>query len=232
MLKALIWKDVRINRLPLLIAVFLLVLPYGVVASAVMQMPLWQESTNASAWAVLLATGCYFSVMCSQASLAMLSGHVIAVERADRSVEFIAYLPPSRFQLLISKLSVLASAAVVVWGVNLAIRELSGYLAGDAGDPAHALIADMASFWSLAAVGALAMGAGWCASCMLSGTGGPVAMAFFSPMILVGLLQSLGFASGWPDQFSFGSAYRTACWLFGFALFAVGTVHFLRRVEP
>ena len=84
MLKALIWKDVRINRLPLLIAVFLLVLPYGVVASAVMQMPLWQESTNASAWAVLLATGCYFSVMCSQASLAMLSGHVIAVERADR----------------------------------------------------------------------------------------------------------------------------------------------------
>lgn len=232
MLKALIWKDVRINRLPLLIVVFLLVVPYAVVASAVMQMPLWHESTTASAWAVLLATGCYFSVMCSQAALAMLSGHVIAVERADRSIEFIAYLPPSRIQLLMSKLLVLASAIVVVWGANLALRELSGYLAGDARNPAHALIADMASFWSLAAVGALAMGAGWCASCTLSGTGGPVAMAFFSPMILVGLLQSLGFASGWPDEFSFGSVYRTACWVCGFGLFAIGTVHFLRRVEP
>jgi hypothetical protein len=57
-------------------------------------------------------------------------------------------------------------------------------------------------------------------------------MAFFSPMILVGVLQSLGFASGWPDQFSFGSVYRTACWLFGAALFTLGTAHFLRRVEP
>lgn len=232
MLKALIWKDLRINQLPLLIVVLVLLVPYAVVASAVMQMPLWQESTTASGWAVLLATGCYFSVMCSQASLAMLSGHVVAVERADRSVEFIAYLPPSRFQLLLSKLIVLASALVVVWGANLALRELSGYLAGDTRDPANALVADMASLWSLAAVGTLAMGAGWCASCTLSGTGAPVAMAFFSPMILVGLLQSLGFASGWPDEFSFGSVYRTACWLCGLALFAIGTVHFLRRVEP
>ena len=232
MLRALVWKDVRINRLPLLMAVVLLAAPYAVVAAAVMQMPLWQESTTASAWAVLLATGCYFSVMCSQASLAMLSGHLIAVERADRSVEFIAYLPPSRLQLLLSKFFILASAVAVVWGANLALREFSGYLAGDARDPAHALVADMASFWSLAAVGALAMGAGWCASCMLSGTGGPVAMAFFSPVILVGVLQSLGYASGWPDQFSIGAVYRNACWLLGAALFAMGTVHFLRRVEP
>lgn len=232
MLKALIWKDARINRLPLMIAVFLLVGPYLVVAAAVMQMPLWQESTSASAWAILLATGGYFSVMCSQASLAMLSGHLIAVERADRSAEFIAYLPPSRFQLLLSKLFVLASTIAMVWGTNLAFTWLSSYLAGDARDPARALTADMASFWTLAAVGALAMGAGWCASCMLTGTGGPVAIAFFSPVILVGLLQSLGFASGWPDEFSFGSVYVSGCWLLSCALFGIGTVHFLRRVEP
>ena len=232
MLRALIWKDLRVNRLPLLVTALLLAAPYGVVAAAVVQMPLWQESTSASAWAVLLAPGCYFSVMCSQASVAMLSGHLIAVERADRSVEFIAYLPPSRLQLLLSKATILASAVAMVWGANLMLREFSGILAGHARDPADALVADMASFWSLAAVGALAMGAGWCASCFLSGTGGPVAMAFFSPMILVGLLQSLGFASGWPDQFSFGSVYRTACWSLGLALFAIGTGYFLRRVEP
>src|SRR5687768_11798412 len=136
MLRALVWKDVRINRLPLLITVVLLAAPYGVVAAAVMQMPLWYESTRASAWAVLLATGCYFSVMCSQAALAMLSGHLIAVERADRSIEFIAYLPPSRLQLLLSKLLILAGAVAVVWAANLALREIAGYLAGDVRDPA------------------------------------------------------------------------------------------------
>ncbi len=95
MLRALLWKDLRVNRLPLLIAVAMLIVPYIIVSVAVTNMPLWDEATKASAWAVFLATGCHFSVMCSQASLAMLSGHVIAVERGDRSAEFIAYLPPS-----------------------------------------------------------------------------------------------------------------------------------------
>ena len=63
MLKALIWKDLRINRLPLLIGAFVLVAPYIVVGVAVTHMPLWEEATAASAWAVLLTTGCHFSVM-------------------------------------------------------------------------------------------------------------------------------------------------------------------------
>ena len=232
MLIALLRKDIRINRLPILMGLVLLIIPYGVVAASVMQMPLWQESTAASGWAVLLATGCYFSLMCSQASLAMLSGHLIAVERADRSVEFIAYLPPSRLQLLLSKLLVLAIAIAVVWCFNLTLGELASYLAGAANDPAGALVADMASVSSLAAVGVLAIGAGWCASCTLSGTGGPVAIAFFSPVLLVGLLQSLGFAAGWPDEFSFGAVYQSACWWIGLALFAIGTGYYLQRVEP
>lgn len=232
MLKALLWKDLRVNRLPLVMATALMLAPYGVVIAAVMQMPLWKEATAASAWAVILSTGCYFSVMCSQASLAMLSGHLIAVERSDRSLEFIAYLPPSRRQLLSSKALVLFGTAAVIWGASLALRELAGVLAGPAVASARALTANMASLWSLAAVGALAMGAGWCASCGLSGTGGAVAMAFFAPMILVGLLQSLGYAAGWPDAFSLGAVYRSACWWLGGALFAIGTGYFLNRVEP
>ena len=84
MLRALLWKDLRVNRLPLLIGIALLLAPYIIVSVAVTHMPLWEEATAASAWAVLLATGCHFSAMCSQASLAMLSGHVIAAERGDR----------------------------------------------------------------------------------------------------------------------------------------------------
>ena len=85
LMRALVWKDLRLNRLPLLIGAALLVAPYIIVGTALTHMPVWEEAARASAWAVLLATGCHFSVMCSQASLALLSGHVIAAERGDRS---------------------------------------------------------------------------------------------------------------------------------------------------
>ena len=114
MLKALVWKDLRINRAPLLIGAFLLVAPYVFVAVAVTNMPLWHEATAASAWAVLLTTGCHFSLMCVQPALAMLGGNAIAVERGDRSAEFLVYLPPSRAQVILSAL--VLGAFLIVWG--------------------------------------------------------------------------------------------------------------------
>jgi hypothetical protein len=230
-LRALLWKDTRVNRLPLLMCAALLVVPYLIVATAVMQMPLWTEASASSAWAVLLATGCYFSVMCSQAGLAMLSGHLIAVERADRSIEFMAYLPPSRGQLLLSKALVLAGTAAIVWLLNLAVQQLANWLAEDAAG-AQALTPDLVSFPFLAAVGALAMGTGWCASCMLEGTGAAVGLAIFSPIVLVGLLQSVSYFIGWPNENSFGEVYRGACWLFAFLFLILGSLYFLQRVEP
>src|SRR5581483_10987631 len=131
MLKALMWKDLRINRLPLWIGGIVLVAPYLLVGIAVMQMPLWQEATVASAWAVLLTTGCHFSVMCSQPTLAMLSGNSIAVERGDRSAEFLSYLPPSRAMVLLSKAMVLLAAFLVIWGPNLIVLMAARLLCPD-----------------------------------------------------------------------------------------------------
>jgi hypothetical protein len=53
-----------------------------------------------------------------------------------------------------------------------------------------------------------------------------------APMVLVGVLQSLGFATGWPDAFSFGAVYVRACWIIAILLFALGSAHYLRRFEP
>jgi hypothetical protein len=226
-----LWKDVRVNRLPLLIGVALLVAPYVVVGTAVTHMPVWQEATRASAWAVLLATGCYFSLMCSQASLAMLSGHVIAAERGDRSAEFLAYLPPSRGQVLLSKAIVLLGFAAVVWGLNSSANLVADYLAVDT-DAARMLTADMASLGRLAAIGALAIGAGWCASSMLENSGPAVAFALVAPLVVFGFLQLTRYLANWPDELSFDDVYFAACWPIGVSLFAAGTVYFLRRVEP
>lgn len=231
LVKALVWKDLRVNRLPLLIGMALLIAPYVVVGTAVTHMPVWEEATRASAWAVLLATGCYFSLMCSQASLALLSGHVIAAERGDRSAEFLAYLPPSRGQVLFSKALVLAGSAAVVWGLNWGASLIADHLAGDT-DAARMLTADMASIGRLAAIGVLAAGAGWCASSMLENSGPAVAFALVAPIVTFGAFQLIMYLANWPDELTFADVYFAACWPIGASLFAAGTVYFLRRVEP
>jgi ABC-type transport system involved in multi-copper enzyme maturation permease subunit len=232
MLHALVWKDARVNRLPLIACAALLIAPYAVVAAAVMQLPIWMESTTSSAWAVLLATGSYFSVMCSQATLTILSGNLIAAERSDRSAEFLAYLPPSRRQLLASKALLLLLVAVVVWGTNLVIQMLADMLAADADAGARTLTADMASLGTMAAIGSVAIAAGWCASCMLSAAGTAVGLAVCAPLLLGGLFQASQLITGWPDELSFPDVYFIACWLTAVTLFVAGSVYYLRRIEP
>lgn len=231
MLKALIWKDLRINRLPLLMGAFLLAVPYVIVGVAVRSMPLWEEATAASAWAVLLATGCHFSVMCSQPTLAILGGHLIAVERGDRSAEFLGYLPPSRGMVLLSKALVLAGTVFVVWGVNLAMHLAASWLSPDS-DAAYDLTSHLASLPRFAAVGAIAAGAGWCASANLDNSGPAVALGLAAPAVLFGILMGTHSAFSFPNEFTFASTYFILCPILSALLFMLGTWTYLQRVEP
>jgi ABC-type transport system involved in multi-copper enzyme maturation permease subunit len=209
----------------------MLIAPYVVVGTAVTHMPLWEEATRASAWAVLLATSGYFSLMCSQASLALLSGHVIAAERGDRSAEFLAYLPPSRWQVLLSKAVVLFGATALVWGLNMGASLGADYLVHGT-DAARMLTGDMTSLPRLAAIGVLAIGAGWCASSVLENSGPAVAFALVAPIVTFGGFQLTRYLANWPDELSFANVYFTACWPIAIGLFAAGTAYYLHRVEP
>lgn len=231
MLRALIWKDLRINRLPLLIGAFVLIAPYIVVGVAVTNMPLWQEATAASAWAVLLATGCHFSVLCSQPTLAMLSGHTIAVERGDRSAEFLGYLPPSRGLVLVSKALVLAGAFLTVWGLNLLLHATAFWLSPDS-DAVRELTSHMASLPRIAAIGLLAAGVGWCASANVENSGPAVALGLAAPVVLFGVLQATHSAFNTPNELDFGVVYFTLCPILAVVFFMFGTFCYLRRVEP
>lgn len=231
MLYALIWKDLRINRLPLLLGLSLLLAPYIVVGVAVTHMPLWHEATAASAWAVLLASGCHFSVMCSQPTLAILSGHLIAVERGDRSAEFLGYLPPSRALILFSKALVLAGAFFVIWGLNLSMHGIGWWLSPDS-SAAHDLTSHMASLPRFAGIGLLAAGAGWCASANLDNSGPAVALGLAAPAVLFGVLMTTNAAFNAPDDLALATVYFRLCPMLAVVLFAVGTLMYLRRVEP
>lgn len=232
MIRALVWKDLRVNSLPLKAGTAMWLAPYGLAAMIVgTTTSLWDEATPNAAWAVLLATGSYFSVMCSQAALAMLSGHSISAERTDRSAEFLAYLPPSKRQILASKIIVLAGAAAVVWVGSCGVRLFAEWLAGD-GNSTELLLANQPPLARLAAIGMAGIGGGWCASAMLESSGPSVTLAFATPLVVLALVSLATYLTGWPDQFTFARVYFTSCTVTGIVLFAAGCVYFLRRIEP
>jgi hypothetical protein len=180
---------------------------------------------------VLLATGCHFSLLCSQPTLAMLSGHTIAVERGDRSAEFLGYLPPSRGLVLVSKAVVLAGAFLSVWGLNLLLHTTAFWLSPDS-DAARELTSHIASLPRIAGIGLLAAGVGWCASANVENSGPAVALGLAAPMVLFGVLQATHSAFNTPDELAFGAVYFTLCPILAVLFFAIGTFCYLRRVEP
>ena len=119
---ALLWKDYRLNRGVLLLGIALLLGPYAAV-SAIALHGHWPSLPPAGEWSALLLMASFLSLGLSQLTLVMLAGNSIASERADRSAEFLAYLPPSRTQILASKLLLAMLAAGVTWTVNLTVSE-------------------------------------------------------------------------------------------------------------
>ncbi len=85
-MKSLLWREYRRNRLLMLSGAVLVALPY-LIAFAV------NDFYVMANWSLGL----------SNMMAALLGGNAIAGETADRSAEFLAYLPVSRLQRFFSK---------------------------------------------------------------------------------------------------------------------------------
>ncbi|WP_339909263.1 ABC transporter permease [Symmachiella dynata] len=224
-MKALFWKDVRINRLPLIAGLISLVAPYVLVALVP------NAGSPTSFWPRVLMSGGSLGFAGFYISMALLGGNVFAAERADRSAEFLAYLPPSKRQILISKGILLFGMATIIIGWNLTAIGVGIFLKSDmewAGRFYEFL-------WTLGAVGAFgiaAAGTGWCASSMLSSNGGPVGLGLLVPVVIAIGISVSNMLMGVPSDAWFPQTIWAACSLVGVALFIVGCVYYLRRVEP
>ncbi|MFN0052342.1 MAG: ABC transporter permease [Planctomycetales bacterium] len=226
MLRALFWKDVRINRLPLLVGVILLIGPYLLAVGV----GTFNSPAGTSAmWGGILALGSIYGLACSQLTLAVLAGNVIAVERADRSAEFLGYLPASKAQILLSKSALLIGAGLIVTAVNLAALMIANSMIGSAtGGSAGMSLLDLSQI-SLVGVGAA--GVGWAASAKLETTGAPVLFAIATPIMVPGAFYLTYFALGWPLEELSGTTILLTCGLVGAVFFVIGWVYYLRRVE-
>jgi hypothetical protein len=223
MLRTLIWKDVLANRFPLLLAAALLVAAYGAAAVLGSLDPSLSAQPPGRRLVAVLLTGSLASHAVAQLSLAVLSGNLIAVERVDRSAEFLAYLPPSRGTVLRAKALLLAVTALLLFLIPLAIGGLAACLAGFLQADELRRAASIVGY--LSAIGFCGSGIGWLGSCCLQSNAVAILFAVLSPWI-VGILLSVTGGTELP------ALLVAANLSLGLAGFLFGTWHYLNRVEP
>lgn len=168
----------------------------------------------------------YFVAYCAftPGSVALLSAHGLAGERADRSGEFIAYLPLGRWRILASKLFLPLIAILVISTV---------YLLGLQSGLAH-----LVDLFALVITLLLVFGVCWLVSSFQSSTviafvSGAAAPVFIVVYMLVSSNLGPSMHEMTPkDIVAFTLRYAAICIPVAIACFGVGTWNFLSRVEP
>lgn len=236
---ALLRKDWRLYRAPIVGGMIILLIPYVIGVLAVFLD--WQQSqqTLGMVWnrADVVEIFAHASVisLCLIGLLAAIFGGVsFAQERRERWAEFLSTLPVQKYQVILSKLVLCLFFLGPIWIVNtyLVIR-LSGATVGTTFGISRMAERDLL-FMELSLSGTfMAFSVAWLASARLT-----------SPSIAVGIAIAATVASLiWPkkmfpepivnltdDQFVRLLVTLTLC--IGTVCFIVGTGYYLRRVEP
>jgi hypothetical protein len=229
-MKSLLWKDYRINRLLLIFGFVVCCGPW--VIAMVWGDYLSVRLNDEPPWRApgFWISPCIFSLGLSVFTLAMLGGNAIAAERADRSAEFLAYLPVSRWSVIASKSLVAFAAGAAIWGVNLFILLIVAPRFEFSYDPGEEMIARVRMMFAVcAAVSILVFGSGWFWSSVLTSPGLATGMSFVTLVALlmgfIGLVEGFGLENLLEEWFvSVGVAV-------GIGGYVAGCAYYLRRLE-
>lgn len=220
-MKALLWKDYRLNRALLIVALVMLVAPYSIGVAVQLK-----NAQSTGMWGGTVGAAALAAMATSLLTVSLLAANVFAQERADRSAEFLATLPPSRLLVLLSKFILAAGVTGVLWGVNLAMGLMVTPRLGGFEPPLDQPAED------LLATSVLVFGAGWAASTVLASPVGAWGIASAAPMVLVGILGLSWYFLSVPTENQLRPLYVGSCLVLGAAAFVVSSVLYVRRVTP
>jgi len=236
-MKWVLWREYRLNRLIRIVGAVLMLLPYVfvLIELAVRQ---WLEiyvPQSPPSGIVLFGGAALWSTVLSLLTLTFLGGNAIAGERADRSAEYLAYLPLSRLRRLAAKLVLALGTAVSIWGFNLLVLfvlyviilvtrpELPSVQPDDVLVPAGLFALSGLVMFSVA----------WLVSSLQSSPTFAVCAGLVAPWLLALALQGAAFFYD-PNRFGpiVAIGYAVTCLVLAVACFSTGTWYYLRRVEP
>ena len=227
-MKALLWKDCRINRLVLIVGAVMVFGPLvvGIIINGIAE---WRYGFPGTPWPELIVDTGILGLVLSLLTITLLGGNAVASERVDHSAEFLAYLPASRWAIITSKALLAVVTGVLVWAVGLLIVYSLGPLAGEI--PAHAIRIRIEAIPALATTSVFLFGAAWLGSCCLASPTMATGIGFGAPWLLYAALAIWKFFFDHPD-FPIGRWYYTLAVSLGVLCFIAGIVYYVRRVEP
>lgn len=229
----LFWKDWRVNRLIVIVALFLFVVPHAAALYAACRgfgpprLPF-----GAPRLAADLAISSLYSLLLSQVGIALLGGNAFAGERADRSAEFLGYLPVSRRRILTSKMLAAISIIGLIWVPNLLILGISvSVLAPDI--PVGGPSGDLTGVLANAAITGLAFFCvAWLFSTFLESPAIAAAAGLIAPFLIAGGIYFVLYLRDFPPGVVVAMWYGGLCLVLSFVSFVAGTWHYLRRLDP
>jgi hypothetical protein len=225
MLKALLWKDFRVQRVALLAALCVIAAPYGYVVYNHLG-----NGAVASSAAGLLADLDYAGQLTLMASLlivAMLAGAAFASERSDRSHEFLAALPPTRLMILGSKAVVVLAATGALWLLNPYVFVRIARVFTVEWRPSG--VSEDAVLGTVSAMALSVLGAGWFGSILVSNPASSLLIGLLSPFF--SLLFAYGICDPTRNEDGFHFTFVCACLVLGVSSLVGGTICYLRREE-
>jgi ABC-type transport system involved in multi-copper enzyme maturation permease subunit len=225
MMRQLLWKDYRLNGTVLLIIAIIVFGIYGIgIATQVHSS--WPHMPSTVDWGDMLVSYGTVALYLTIFFAALLGGNAIAAERADRSAHFLAYLPPTKTQILASKFIVSFCAMLVVWVLILLSLRVAGWLSGQPVELSSGVTARGALDLCI-----LTFGMGWLASASLQTAIFPIIIAISSPIALSFAIVLVCDLLGIP-RFQMGPYAEHASIWTGLVAFALGTWNYFHRIEP
>jgi len=243
----LLWKDYRHNRLIVLTALVLLLGPH-LIGLGILCGGRWVKMGTHNGQAVywtpngkdVIGGATVYSFVISQLAVALIGGNAIAGERVDRSAEFLYSLPIQRRKLLASKLLLALAIVATIWLFNaLVIFGIILYETGGGPIPLPDHVNwDFVLVMANGAITALMFFCvAWFFSSFVASPTLAVCAGLISPALVASGIASTDLLlkmSGLNELSGLEMAlwYLFLCLTIALACFAVGTWHYLRRVEP
>jgi ABC-type transport system involved in multi-copper enzyme maturation permease subunit len=217
-LRALVWKDMRLNRAIMILGCCMIFFAYLFSLGACVYLQRVGGGTL-SFWKVI-STSVPLVIGFAALTTALLGANVIAAEYADRSSTFLAYQPPSRQLVLLSKAISGLAPSLVMTGIGLTtliVSECHTGAGGLAGTISQNTILLLSTSW-------LIFTASWCVGALSRSAAIGVCAGIFLPVALGVAISNIA-----EDQRS--HVFNLAAFVFGTFLFGAATVAVMHREE-
>lgn len=236
---ALLRKDWRVYRTVIAGAAILAAAPYVILLLLQWAFPMPSGNTRQTYLDTALnaaTMGFILTILMS----AVFGGCAFAVERRERSAEFLAMFPVKRSSIALAKLIVSAVCLASMWGVHLAVIALLnryGVLAGGRIDFVDVLYQHATGVYAVLLVMSFAVA--WLFSSFMHNAslasiyaiGGSIAALFAIGLMIQRFVNSSGATQSARTAQEIHIAYAVALGV-AFLVFISGTLHYLRRVAP